>query len=97
VKGRQTRRFNLVQIGYTYLEEVRRRIGLDNVPEGQWINAFRQAFPQHDGMGPIGIADNSWVCPDVCSAFPFVSTGGLDFYWAVCALNDCWRWLVEVN
>lgn len=100
VKGVQTRRFKIVQIGYcrTFDEVQTKLIQHGKIPEGQWRQAYKTAYPKPDGNGPIGIADSSWVLPNGRACFPYVLTDGYsDFCWTDHAFNDFWRWLVEVS
>lgn len=78
VKGGQTKKFKLVQIGYcsnwdAVLEGLKPHGG---VPEGQWREAFKKAYPRPDGKGPVGVADASWVSPDGRRYFPYVHDDG---------------------
>lgn len=96
----QTRRFKLVQVNYCReLEEIRTRlVEHGKVPEGQWITAFKAAYPEPDGLGPVGVADPSWVDPGGGASFPVVLTdGSLGFGWADGGRGARWRWLVEVS
>lgn len=100
LSGKQTRRFKLVAVGYCRdLKEVRQKLATHGeIPEGQWIMAFKAAYPQPDGKGPVGVADPSWVFPDGDVYFPYVGTdGGSRFRWADYARGDSWRWLVAVS
>lgn len=100
VGGKQTCRFKLVQVGYCRnLDEVKERLKkYGKIPGGQWLKAFKMAYPQPDGNGPIGVADSSWVNPDGLARFPVVGSGGdLRFGWAGVARGDRWRWLVAVE
>jgi hypothetical protein len=64
VKGKQTRRFKLAQAGYQpNLDGVKSALPASGSVEGQWIKAFKVAYPQPDGNGPIGVADASWIRP----------------------------------
>lgn len=99
VSGKQTRRFTLVSVGYcqTFDELTRKLAEHGTIPEGQWREALKAAF-QHDGEGPVGIADSSWVVPRGLAGFPGISTGGISgFRWAGRAVDDGWRWLVEAS
>jgi len=94
-----TRRFKLVRTGYcANLNEVRQKLGEDNIPEGQWREAFKQAYPQNDGNGPIGFADPSWVGPGRGALFPVLDEDGGAwfslFLWADRGRSGYWRWLV---
>jgi hypothetical protein len=97
VTGNQTRKFRLVQVGYcSHWDELRQKLrDKGTIPEGQWRQAFLQAFPGHDGQGPVGVADASWVHPYGAASFPCVaSDGNPGFGWAVCDFDGGWRWLV---
>lgn len=99
VQGKQTRRFKLAQVGYQpNLDGVKSAFPTSGSVEGQWIKAFKAAYPQPDGNGPIGIADASWVYPNGGAGFPIVgSFGDLDFHWAGDAHGADWRWLVPAE
>ena len=99
VRGRQTRRFKWVAVGYPpNIKTVRAKcVKHGRVPEGQWREAVKQMF-QPDGQHPRGIADPSWVGPGGVVSFPFVySNGGSDFCWTDYIRGKGWRWLVEVR
>jgi len=78
---------------------VRQRLAqYGDIPEGQWRQAFKAAYPQPDGNGPIGIADSSWVGPGGLAGFPWVdSGGGSHFDWAGHDHDEDWRWLVPAS
>ena len=100
LSGVQTRRFKLERVGACgNLDEVRQKLAqYGEIPEGQWRQAFKVAYPQSDGNGPIGFADPSWVGPDGDVDFPCVgSDGGSLFDWAVIGLGEYWRWLVPAS
>ena len=99
VKGKQTRRFKFAQAGYQpNLDGVKSALPTSGSVEGQWIKAFKAAYPQPDGNGPVGIADASWVNPRDDANFPFVSTdGSLNFCWADDVQDAFWRWLVPAE
>ena len=99
VKGKQTRRFKFAQAGYQpNLDGVKSALPTSGSVEGQWIKAFKAAYPQSDGNGPVGIADASWIYPPVGADFPVVLTDGdLDFYWAGYGQGADWRWLVPAE
>lgn len=102
----QSRYFQLVRVDYsrdlTYsrnlgeILELLKRYG--NIPEGQWRDSFKRAFPRYDGKGPIGFADPSWVSPGGGDRFPalFGYDDGWhsDFVWADGCRSNRWRWLV---
>lgn len=98
-----TRRFKLVGVGDCRdLNEVSVKLDpLGNIPQGQWMQAFRQAYPQNDGQGPIGVADPSWVSPRGDVFFPLLYRDGSGwspyFYIASNERKSRWRWLVEVK
>lgn len=99
----QTRMFKLVRTGScTDLDEVREKLAENgSIPEGQWREALKKAFPRNDGQGPIGIADPSWVDPDGDARFPVLGGDGgpwsSSFVWADSGRGEGWRWLVEVG
>lgn len=100
VSGVQTRAFKLVRVGACRnLDEVRQKLAqYGDIPEGQWRQAFKVAYPRPDGNGPVGIADSSWVDPNGGVFFPCVSSdGGSDFYWADFDHGVGWRWLVPAS
>src|SRR5579863_5445427 len=47
VSGRQTRRFKFVQVGYcSNVDKIKEQSSAHGeIPEGQWINAFKAAYP----------------------------------------------------
>jgi len=98
-----TRRFKLESVGYcANLDEVTRKCGKKGrVPEGPWLQAFRLAYPNNDGQGPIGIADPSWVDPGGDVSFPVLDQGGFgwgpDFHWASSDRDGLWLLLIEVQ
>lgn len=100
VIGKQTRFFKLVRVDHCRnLDEVRERLAkCGEVLQGQWREAFKVAYPEPDGRGPVGIADPSWVNPNGLAYFPCVDTGGSSyFYWADYDFHEHWRWLVGVS
>lgn len=100
VGGKQTCRFKLVQVGYCpNLEVVQERLKAHGKnPGGQWMKAFKVAYPQPDGNGPVGVADSSWAHPNGDALFPIVLTDGdLYFVWAGIFQAASWRWLVAVE
>jgi len=100
VSGTQTRRFKLVRVGYQLnLDAVRTALASHGgIPEGQWREAFRAAYPTPDGKGPVGVADPSWVYPNGDRVFPCVSDDRKrwrsGFRWANFGRVAHWRWLV---
>jgi hypothetical protein len=97
VTGRQTRRFKLVQIGFcSNTDKVRAKTAaLGATPEGQWINAFKAAYPIPDGQGPIGIADDSWIGANGRGNYPYLLAVGLQhFNYGGHVRGEDWRWLV---
>ena len=96
----QTKQFKLVSVGaqpnFKKVEAANAKEGV--IPDGQWCDAFKKAFPQPDGNGPIGVAKASWVRPGGYASFPYVRTGGgLSFLWIDDVFYADWRWLVEVQ
>lgn len=99
VKGKQTRRFKLAQAGYQpNLAGVKSALTRSGSVEGQWIKAFKAAYPQPDGNGPVGIVDSSWFRPYDDAFFPIVVTDGtLRFRWTGRDHYAIWRWLVPAE
>lgn len=100
VKGRQTRTFKLVQVGHCRnFDEARHKLGSHGkIPEGQWRNAFKAAYPITDGNEPIGVADPSWEDLLGGANFPVVrSRGPSRFLWVGYSHCVDWRWLIEVE
>jgi len=98
-----TRRFKLEAVGACpNLDAVARECRkYGRVPEGPWLDSFRQVYPNNDGQGPIGVADPSWVDPDGLVDFPLLIQNGAgwnpDFRWVGNGRNALWRWLIEVR
>lgn len=100
VTGKQVRRFKLVRVGRCRnLNEVREKlVAHGSIPEGQWREAFKTAYPEPDENSPVGFADPSWVDPDGNANFPYIYGGGnSDFRWADNDFNEDRRWLVGVS
>lgn len=97
--GKCRGKFKLVQIGHQpHLEAIQTALEAEYgpTPSGQWIKAFKCAFPEADGNGPVGIADTSWIRPSGNDNFPFVESNGKpDFTWTGTPYKS-WRWLVAV-
>ena len=96
----QTKKFMLVPIGeQPNLKAVKSALAqYGAIPAGQWCDAFKKAFLQPDGNGPIGVADSSWVSPRGNAIFPHVpSDGDVIFDWSAYDFHAHWRWLVEVQ
>lgn len=99
VKGRETRRFKLVEIGsQPNCESVKTACQKHGkIPEGQWREVMKKKFTDSPGR-LVGIADASWVSPSGLTFFPYVTAGGASsFLWSGYAWNDHWLWLVEVE
>ena len=99
-QGQKTRRFKLVQVGYcSNMEKVKVKVGTEGAfPEGQWINAFKAAFPEPDGQGPVGIPDASWIDSGGRANYPYILAFGLmQFNYAGHIRIEDWRWLVAVE
>lgn len=99
VTGYSVRRFQLVSVD----ESVSWRALEANLsvykrkPEGLWIHPFRKAFPDHDGLGRVGIFDASWIDPKGTPSFPCIfSSGELCFVSTLRKFSRNWRWLVFV-
>lgn len=98
VTDKQTRKFMLVKIGNqpnlaAAKSVLEKKYG--TTPEGQWMKAFKDAYPKDDGNGPIGVADSSWIYPNGHIRFPCVHTGGRPhFDRGDYDLYTYWRWLV---
>jgi len=93
-----TDKFKLVQVGFcNNLQEVAEKLKKHgDIPAGQWLQAFKDAYPKPDDNGPIGVADPSWVSPFGNVCFPYVYTDGAAyFYWTDDYLDGDWRWLVR--
>ncbi len=63
ITDRLTRYMKLIQVGYCKdLTTLQQRLSVYGpTPSGQWLEAFREAYPQHDGEGPVGVLDVSWI------------------------------------
>lgn len=104
--GLLTRRFKLMGAGkWDELDEVRNELIKEGyIPQGQWLLAFRKAYPENEGHGPVGIADPSWAGPGGHVLFPVLhpkyKTWRPDFDWAGYHhfhRRANWRWLVEIR
>ena len=98
----QTSRFKLIRARDCWnLHEVRVNLNKHgSIPGGQWREAFRKAFPQCDGKGPIGFADASWVNPTDCLFYPVLDgkSGAWESYFCPVYFDTInWRWLVEIS
>ena len=112
VTGIQTCRFKLVSVEFCFnLAEVIAKISFwGKIPEGQWRNAFRTAFPNPDppkpfwaiypayaeGKWPVGVADPSWIDPSGFVHFPFVHCTHSSFPSANDVFSRNWCWLVQI-
>lgn len=93
---KQTKTFMLVNVGYCKdLREVKEKIKDYEIPQGQWIKAFKDKF---EPKGIIGIVDDSWVDPGGSASFPVLREYGEAWYglfvWAGIGRVGRWRWLV---
>jgi hypothetical protein len=98
--GQHTRHFKLVQLGYcSNIDKVKAKTAtLGATPEGQWINAFKAAYPVPDGQGPIGIADDSWIGANGRANYPYLLAVGFQhFNYGGHVRGEDWRWLVVVE
>jgi len=97
----RTDRFKLVRAGHQRnLDAVRQALGVENIPEGEWLVAFKEEFPQYDGFGYIGIADPSWLSEYNDECFPNLSkhpTFGWELAFSLAdeEFDTDWRWLVK--
>lgn len=97
VEGKQTGTFKLVRAGGVNLAAAKAKLP-NPMAEGQWREAFKAKYPQHDGKGPVGFGGSEWVNPRGFARFPFVSDDGSSkFGWAGFSLSGDWRWLVRVK
>jgi len=98
--GRLRKKFKLVQIGYRPNPDAAKtalEAEYGPTPQGQWMKAFKDAYPEAGSKGPVGVTDVSWVHPNGHASFPYVDSRGLPiFNWAGDALDEDWRWLVAV-
>jgi len=95
VEGQQTQKFKLVQKGGSW-DEIGKEVGNDL--EGQWLEAFRKAYPESNGKHPVGVHDASWVVPYGSAYFPYVGRdGGPGFLWSGHVFSVSWLWLVPVK
>lgn len=106
------RTFKLVQVGWCAdLNGVRKKLKKHgSIPEGQWREAFKNAFPRYgsynpeNGPNPIGFPDPSWTRMDNFqnrAFFPVLfwdeenGKWHSDFLWT--GLGGNYRWLVRVR
>ncbi len=101
VVGCQTRRFKLVAIGHwcATIDGVREElVRHGRIPNGQWRQAFKAAYPESDEEGPIGVADPSWINFDGKRCIPYIkTTGAAPGFDPVDDYDIHWRWLVTVD
>lgn len=98
--GRQRRRFMLVGPGKElWFDEIKIFLGANYaIPNGQWLRAFKDKYPQHDGNSPVAVADAAWVNPLTEKFFPVIGSDGVIRFASVEDSRgfEC-RWLVEVS
>jgi len=93
----QTARFKLEQVGAcnSLLQVMEKLQKYDYVP-GQWIQAFKEAYPEPDGSS-VGVADCSWESEKGDAVgFPFINGRGIGYFG--CAqheIHESFRWLVR--
>ena len=104
VKGRHTKHFKLVEIGYCKrFAEVLGKLGAHGeIPNGQWRESFKTKYNGPDCKGHIGVADVSWLSEENeenVACFPFLdgNSGTSGFLCHDHYFLEAWRWLVEVN
>jgi hypothetical protein len=99
VTGKHTSRFKLVEVGYcSNIDKVKAKTEpFGKTPAGQWINAFKAAYPATDGKGPVGVADDSWIGANGRANYPYILAVGFQhFNYGGHVRGEDWRWLVEV-
>lgn len=99
VTGQQTRKFQLVSVGYCtgWYELAEKLATFGPTPEGQWLEAFKTEYGP-GGNCHIGVADPSWVDPHGFAVFPCMhNDGDSNFDWADSDFSVRWRWLVPVK
>jgi len=94
-----TAKFKLVKSGFcdNFQEAADRLKEHGEIPAGQWLQAFKAAYPEPDGSYPVGVADCSWEGPGLgaFARFPYLSSDGvMGFIWPGSRLGEYWRWLV---
>src|SRR3989344_4511021 len=101
VKGRQTRWFRLERVyeAETFSDVLSQLGEVDGrIPAGQWIEAFRESFPQSDGKTYIVVADPSWVFPSFGPCFPGIRHDGRQWFRSIePSFDHGWGWLMEVK
>ena len=102
ISGIQTRWFKLVRVGVCQnLDEVREKLTIyGDIPEGQWMKAFKTAFHHHDhdNKGTVMVADPSWVDPGGDVRFPCVDSHGDSYFGFVNEeRSEYFRWLVPAE
>lgn len=100
--GKQTHTFKLVSLtgyGGDFERTLRDVVECGGIPEGQWREALKNAYPHHDSKSKtcVGVADLSWVNQYGFPCFPFIDIyGNSRFHWPAHSFFGRWRWLVVV-
>ncbi len=101
VRGRQTARFKLIGVHCSdWVDLTRQLASYGKPPSGQWLKAFINTFPDHDGQGEVGVADKSWSCPSLgqlgAECFPCIRQNG-ELALNIPARSLPGRWLVMMR
>ena len=105
VKGIQTGVFKLVEFDrFLKFDDLHRILDTHGrIPEGQWAQAFKTAYPKYDGVCSIGFPDKSWVDDIGWNRHPlmyytdYILNLGLAHRDGRIDLWHPWLWLVEVR
>ncbi|MFA6525344.1 MAG: hypothetical protein WCT33_03710 [Patescibacteria group bacterium] len=98
-EGRQTRRFKLIKVGYRPdVDGIRREVVRQGmyVPEPQWLEAFRLAYPIQGERPGISIANPYWEHRGV-RYYPVLHCDTSGWYYDLDRDGFCsehWAWLV---
>ena len=102
VEGVQTRRFQLVRLGYCpNLDEAKAKAQTRGyrLAEGEWREAFRKRFLRPAVGDLIAFGGSGWSDPYGGRGFPYLdeSDGAWDsdFDWVGSGFDEDWRWLVS--
>ncbi|MDO8669650.1 MAG: hypothetical protein Q7K65_05140 [Candidatus Buchananbacteria bacterium] len=100
VMGKKSCQVMLVQIGnfQQKLDEIKRMLEAKYgpMPGGQFVKVFKDACPEPDGKGPVGIADSQWLDPSGDALFPCINSFGRSYFgYPDFGFSVSWRWLVS--